>query len=91
MKNIIGQACYMVIALLVILLAGEYFIPEDCHVLQDGNNFVFKLLMISTAIAMKTNLSVRDVDLIMIEVKIKKMILLLNYEAYLIPPLHGTR
>ena len=30
MKNIVGQSIYMITILLIILLAGEYFIPEDC-------------------------------------------------------------
>lgn len=38
MKNIIGQAVYMVAVLLVILMAGEYFIPEDCYVEEDSDN-----------------------------------------------------
>lgn len=36
MKNIIGQSIYMVAVLLVILMAGEYFIPEDCYTEEDG-------------------------------------------------------
>ncbi len=32
MKNILGQAIYMTAVLLIILMAGEYFIPEDCYV-----------------------------------------------------------
>ena len=34
LKNILGQAVYMTAALLVILMAGEYFIPEDCYVTE---------------------------------------------------------
>jgi len=43
MKNIIGQAIYMVIVLLIILLAGEYFIPEDCHTVEDSLGTVYLL------------------------------------------------
>lgn len=32
MKNILGQSIYMVTVLLIILMAGEYFIPEDCYI-----------------------------------------------------------
>ena len=38
-KNILGQAAYMIIVILVILTAGEYFIPEDCAVVfSEGRN-----------------------------------------------------
>jgi len=36
MKNIIGQSLYMVPVLLVILFAGEYFIPEDCSLVRNN-------------------------------------------------------
>ncbi len=32
LKNILGQVAYMISVLFVVLLAGEYFIPEDCYV-----------------------------------------------------------
>lgn len=38
MKNIIGQAIYMVTILMVILMAGEYFIPEDCYTITGRYN-----------------------------------------------------
>ena len=44
MKNIIGQAIYMVAVLLVVLMTGEYFIPEDCYFIEDDEHpgrFVF--------------------------------------------------
>jgi len=40
MKNIIGQSIYMIAVLLVILLAGEYFIPEDCHTKEHEGHVV---------------------------------------------------
>lgn len=30
-KNIIGQAVYMITVIIIILVVGEYFIPEDCY------------------------------------------------------------
>ena len=49
MKNIIGQSVYMTVALLIVLLAGEYFIPEDCYIKEDSdhpNRFVIKLIFL---------------------------------------------
>jgi hypothetical protein len=47
MKNIIGQSIYMVAVLLVILLAGEYFIPEDCYIKEDSDNPGHMVLVVS--------------------------------------------
>jgi len=43
-KNIIGQSVYMTAVLLIVLLAGEYFIPEDCYVSEKDGIFVFSLI-----------------------------------------------
>lgn len=46
MKNIIGQSVYMVAVLLVILMAGEYFIPEDCYIEMDDDSQQYVSLLI---------------------------------------------
>lgn len=45
MKNILGQSVYMTAVLLVILMAGEYFIPEDCYVEYDKGNAVYFIII----------------------------------------------
>jgi hypothetical protein len=78
MKNIIGQSVYMTAALLVILLAGEYFIPEDCHTkAYEGQTVRFRLKF-SIRIARKMGTLERGGGLIMIEVKIIPMVPRLN-------------
>lgn len=56
MKNIIGQSVYMIASLLVILLAGEYFIPEDCHVKEYEGEYVILQYKFSIHIVMKMDM-----------------------------------
>lgn len=84
MKNIIGQSVYMIAVLMVILMAGEYFIPEDCYVKNDSDYQNVEVLLICNVISIiiveepQAMLELEG-DIITIEVKIKKVILTANF------------